>query len=201
MKFTKTLIVASLMLGTAGIAHAQYGSGTAAKDAVVEKGTEMAKDKAMEMAKDAMGDVATEDKMEMAKKMVIEGKSAEDAAMEMAKEKVMAKGDAMMEKATGSGTTYGSGTDAKDTMMEKADTMMEKADTMMKKETGSATSYGSGATTTTTTTTHGSSSTATTTTHGSATTSTAAPAIACPSGTTAQPDGTCMITGNYVPRG
>lgn len=194
MKFTKTLIVASLMLGTAGIAHAQYGSGTAAKDAVVEKGTEMAKDKAMEMAKDAMGDVATEDKMEMAKKMVIEGKSAEDAAMEMAKEKVMAKGDAMMEKATGSGTTYGSGTDAKDTMM-------EKADTMMKKETGSATSYGSGATTTTTTTTHGSGSTATTTTHGSATTSTAAPAIACPSGTTAQPDGTCMITGNYIPRG
>jgi hypothetical protein len=89
-----------------------------------------------------------------------------------AKDAMMKEGDAMMKDKAKS---YGSGAKAQDVMMKEGDAMMK--DKMMHQGTikTSAPSYGSG-------------------------TTAAVPAIRCPSGTTPQANGTCMITGNYVPR-
>ena len=105
------------------------------------------------------------------------GTKAKDAAVDKAKDVMMEKAeDAMMEKGDAmmkEKTSYGSGTKTEDAMMKKGDAMMKEGTIK-----SSAPSYGSGTTTAAPT----------------------AQAINCPFGTTAQPNGTCMITGNYVPR-
>ncbi len=180
MKLLKTTLVASaFVLGTASMSIAQdksYGSGTKAKDVAVDT------------AKDAMmkeGDAMMKDKA----KSYGSGTKAKDAMMKegdammkdkaksygsgtKAKDAMMKEGDAMMKDKAKS---YGSGAKAQDVMMKEGDAMMK--DKMMHQGTikTSAPSYGSG-------------------------TTAAVPAIRCPSGTTPQANGTCMITGNYVPR-
>lgn len=202
MKLLKSTFMASaLILGTASFAVAQssYGSGTKAKEVAVDKATDMAKDKAKDMVGDKAG--AMVDPAMKAGEHMMKGDSAKDAMMKAGQSEV---------KSYGSGAVTGEAAksmDAKDAMTagkvmmnggskEEAamavakdnakDAMMDKADSMMKKEMmqggtiKSAPSYGSG---------------------------TAAPAPApaipvlnCPAGTTAQANGTCMVTGNYVPR-
>jgi len=112
---------------------------------------------------------------------------AKDVMMEKAEDAMMKEGDAMMKDKAKS---YGSGAKAEDAMMKdkaksygsgaKAEDAMMK-EKMMKEDTikTSAPTYGSGT---------------------PATTQAPAININCPAGTTAQANGTCMITGNYVPR-
>jgi len=209
MKLLKSTLVASaLVLGTASMSFAQdksYGSGTKAKEVAVDKATDMAKDKAKDMVGEEAGKMV--DPAMKAGKHMMKGDSAKDAMMKageseaksMMKDKaksygsgtkaedaMMKKGDAMMKDEAKS---YGSGTKAKDAMMKEGDSMMKekatdvmmkKGDAMMKEGTikTSAPSYGSG----------------------TAAPAPAVPVLNCPAGTTAQPNGTCMITGNYVPR-
>lgn len=179
MKLLKSTLVASaLILGTASVSFAQdksYGSGTKVKDAAVDKATDMAKDKADAMMKDKMmkdGEVMMKDKA----KSYGSGAKVEDAMMKegdaMMKDKMMKDGEVMMKDKA---TSYGSGTKVEGAMMEKGDVMMK--DKMMKEGT-----IKTGAS------------------YGSATPAAAVPTINCPAGTTAQANGTCMITGNYLPR-
>lgn len=185
MKLLKSTLVASaLILGTASISFAQssYGSGTKVKDAAVDKATDMAKDKAKDMVGEKAG--AMVDPAMKAGEHMMKGDSVKDAAMKageseaksMMKDKAESYGsgtkDAMKDKAKDA--SYGSGAKAEDVMMKEKSSSYGSGGTVK-----SAPNYGSGTTTATTT---------------------AAPAINCPFGTTAQPDGTCMITGNYVPR-
>ena len=202
MKLLKsTLMASAIILGTASMSIAQdksYGSGTKAKDVAVDKATDMAKDKAKEMAGDKAGMV---DPAMKAGEHMMKGDSVKDAAMKAGKSEMkkkaksygsgtktedamMKKGDAMMKDKAKS---YGSGAKAEDAMMKKGDSMMKKEDAMMKDKMmhegtikTSAPSYGSGTP--------------------AAAPAPAAPVINCPTGTTAQANGTCMITGNYVPR-
>lgn len=207
MKLLKTTLIASaLILGTGSMALAQtsYGSGTKAKDAVVDKATDIAKDKAKDVVGDKAG--AFVDPAVKAGENMIKGDSVKDAVI---------KAGTSEAKSYGSGGVAGEAAkslDAKDTVTagkvlikggskEEAalavakdnakDAMMDKADGLLKDK---AESYGSG------TGTIKSSAPA----YGSGTTAPAsAPAattINCPSGTTAQADGTCMVTGNYQPR-
>ena len=222
MKLLKTTLIASaLILGTGSMALAQtsYGSGTKAKDAVVDKATDIAKDKAKDVVgdkagafvdpavkagenmikgdsvKDAVikagtseaksygsGGVAGEAAKSMdakdtvtAGKVLIKGGSKEEAALAVAKDNAK---DAMMDKADGllkdKATSYGSGT--KDAMKDKAEPYGSGTGTIK----SSAPAYGSGTT--------------------APASAPAATTINCPSGTTAQADGTCMVTGNYQPR-
>ena len=209
MKLLKTTLIASaLILGTGSMALAQtsYGSGTKAKDAVVDKATDIAKDKAKDVVGDKAGAIV--DPAVKAGENMIKGDSVKDAVI---------KAGTSEAKSYGSGGVAGEAAksmDAKDTVTagkvlikggskEEAalavakdnakDAMMDKADGLLKDK---ATSYGSGSGTGTIK----SSAPA----YGSGTTAPAsAPAattINCPSGTTAQADGTCMVTGNYQPR-
>lgn len=222
MKLLKSTLVASaLILGTASISFAQssYGSGTKVKDAAVDKATDMAKDKAKDMVGEKAG--AMVDPAMKAGEHMMKGDSVKDAAMKagqseaksygsgavtgeaaksmdakdaMTAGKVMMKGGSKEEAAMAVAKD-----NAKDAMMDKADSMMKekassygsgaKAEDVMMKEKNS--SYGSGGTVKSAPS-HGSGTTTTTTT--------AAPSVNCPFGTTAQANGTCMITGNYVPR-
>ena len=197
MKLVKPLIIAGLMLGTASMAHAQDIVGTA-KDVVTDKATDVVKDKGADLAKSAVGTLSTEDKVDIGKKVLLEGKSTEEATIEVVTDKAKDRvngiaGDAIGDKVGAPGTSFGSST--KEFMQKKDDTIV---DTAVDKAKGSATDYSSGTKDTTTTTgsstSYGSSGTTTSTT-----TTTAAPAVSCPAGTTAQADGTCMITGSYNP--
>ena len=102
------------------------------------------------------------------------GSGTKDAMKDKAKDASYGSGtkDAMKDKAKDA--SYGSGAKAEDVMMKEKNSSYGSGGTVK-----SAPNYGSGTTTATTT---------------------AAPAINCPFGTTAQANGTCMITGNYVPR-
>jgi len=192
MKLVKTLIIAGLTLGTAGTVFAQDVVG-AAKDVITDKATDVVKDKGADLAKGAVGTLSTEDKVDIGKKVLLEGKSTEEATIEVVTDKAKDRvngiaGDAIGDKVGAPGTSFGSST--KEFMQKKDDTIV---DTAVDKAKGSATDYSSGTKDTTTTT--GSS-----TSYGSSgTTTTAAPAVSCPAGTTAQADGTCMITGNFNP--
>ena len=197
MKLVKTLIIAGLTLGTAGTVFAQDVVG-AAKDVVTDKATDVVKDKGADLVKGAVGTLSTEDKVDIGKKVLLEGKSTEEATIEVVTDKAKDRvngiaGDAIGDKVGAPGTSFGSST--KEFMQKKDDTIV---DTVVDKAKGSATDYSSGTKDTTTTTgsstSYGSSGTTTSTT-----TTTAAPAVSCPAGTTAQADGTCMITGNFNP--
>lgn len=207
MKLLKSTLVASaLILGTASVSFAQDSMTDKAKDMAVDKATDMAKDKAKDMAGEKAGKMV--DPAMNAGKHMMKGDSAKDAAMKAGESEMKKKA-----KSYGSGAVAGEAAksmDAKDAMTagkvmmkggskedaamavakDKAkDAMMDKAEGMMKKEMmdkgtikTSAPSYGSG-------------------------TPAAAPApaapvvtINCPAGTTAQANGTCMITGDYQPR-
>ena len=199
MKILKsTLMASALILGTASMSFAQdksYGSGTKAKEVATDKATDMAKDKAKDMVGDKAG--AMVDPAMKAGKHMMKGDSAKDAMMKAGESEAKSM---MKDKAK----SYGSGTKAEDAMMKKEEKSYgsgSKGDAMMKDK---AKSYGSGSksdammkdkmmdkgTIKTSTPSYGSGAPA------------AAPAatLNCPAGTTAQANGTCMITGNYQPR-
>ena len=200
MKLLKSTFMASaLILGTASMAIAQdtsYGSGTQAKDMAVDKAKEMATDKAKDMAGDKAGMV---DPAMKAGEHMMNGDSAKDAAMKAGSSELKSYGSGTNGKdamTAGKVMIQGGSTqdaamavakdNAKDAMMGKAEGMVK--DQMMHQGTikTSAPSYGSG-------------TPAPTQSYGSGT---VAPAttINCPYGTTAQANGTCMITGDYKPR-
>lgn len=199
MKLLKTTLIASaLILGTGSMALAQtsYGSGTKAKDAVVDKATDIAKDKAKDVVGDKAGAIV--DPAVKAGENMIKGDSVKDAVI---------KAGTSEAKSYGSGGVAGEAAksmDAKDTVtaskvLIKGGSKEEAALAVAKDNAkdamkDKAESYGSG------TGTIKSSAPA----YGSGTTAPAsAPAattINCPSGTTAQANGTCMVTGNYQPR-
>jgi len=211
MKLLKTTLIASaLILGTGSMALAQtsYGSGTKAKDAVVDKATDIAKDKAKDVVGDKAGAIV--DPAVKAGENMIKGDSVKDAVIkagtseaksygsggvagEAAKSmdakdtvtagKVLIKGGSKEEAALAvakdnllkdKATSYGSGT--KDAMKDKAESYGSGTGTIK----SSAPAYGSGTT--------------------APASAPAATTINCPSGTTAQANGTCMVTGNYQPR-
>lgn len=204
-----TLMASAFILGTASMAAAQDSMKDKATDMAVDKATDMAKDKVTDMAGDKAGQMV--DPAAKVGKNMMKGDSLKDASMKAAQSegKSMVKGTA---KSYGSGAVAGEAAksmDAKDAMTagkvmmkggskedaamavakDKAkDAMMDKADGMMKKEmmqsgtVKSAPTYGSG--------------TAAPAATAPATTVT----VNCPSGTTAQPNGTCMVTGDYQPK-
>jgi len=195
MKLLKsTLMASALILGTASVSFAQDAMVDKAKDMAVDKATDMAKDKAKDMAGETTGKMV--DPAMKAGKHMMEGDSMKDAAMKAGKSEV---------KSYGSGAVAGEAAksmDAKDAMTagkvmmnggskedaamavakDKAkDAMMDKADSVMKEKMmdggtikTSAPSYGSGTP--------------------AAAPAPAVPTINCPSGTTAHPNGTCMVT-------
>jgi len=201
---TTAFLASTLALGTAGIASAQLGN-------LKDLATDAAKDAAMDKAKDqagsalggsalggltggsalggltggsalggvagsAAGSLSTQEQITGAK-VLLNGGSKTDAAIAIGKDRAeglvkdqMSKGQThtIIQKGT---AAYGSGTKAKESY-------------------GSGTpapaqSYGSGTPAPAESYGSGTSAPATTTT------------LNCPSGTKAQPDGTCMITGNW----
>ena len=205
---TTAFLASTLALGTAGIASAQLGNlkdlaTDAAKDAAMDKAKDLAADQAGSalggsalggltggsalggltggsalggVAGSAAGSLSTQEQITGAK-VLLNGGSKTDAAIAIAKDRAeglvkdqMSKGQThtIIQKGT---AAYGSGTKAKESY-------------------GSGTpapaqSYGSGTAAPAESYGSGTSAPATTTT------------LNCPSGTKAQPDGTCMITGNW----
>jgi len=190
---TSTFMASALILGAASMATAQDSMKEKATDIAVDKATDMAKDKATDIAGEKAGQMV-EPAAKVGKHMM-KGDSAKDAAMKvgksevksMAKEQVLEDGVSMDgQDAMTAGKVMMEGGSKEDAMMavtkdKTKDVVMDKADKMMKKEmmqsgtVKSAPSYGSGS---------------------------AAPAasINCPSGTKAQANGTCMVTGDYQPK-
>ena len=201
---TTAFLASTLALGTAGIASAQLGN-------LKDLATDAAKDAAMDKAKDqagsalggsalggltggsalggltggsalggvagrAAGSLSTQEQITGAK-VLLNGGSKTDAAIAIAKDRAeglvkdqMSKGQThtIIQKGT---AAYGSGTKAKE-------------------------SYGSG--TAAPAQSYGSGTAAPAESYGSGTSAPATtPTVNCPSGTKAQPDGTCMITGNW----
>jgi len=205
---TSTFMASALILGAASMATAQDSMKEKATDMAVDKATDMAKDKAKDKATDMAGEKAGQMVEPAAKvgKHMMKGDSAKDAAMKvgksevksMAKEKVMKDGVSMdSQDSITAGKVMMEGGSKEDAMMAVAkdktkDVVMDKADSMMKKEmmqSGTVKSapamqksYGSGTPAATTTA------------------PVSAGSINCPSGTTAQANGTCMVTGDYQPR-
>lgn len=205
---TTAFLASTLALGTAGIASAQLGNlkdlaTDAAKDAAMDKAKDLAADQAGSalggsalggltggsalggltggsalggVVGSAAGSLSTQEQITGAK-VLLNGGSKTDAAIAIGKDRAeglvkdqMSKGQThtIIQKGT---AAYGSGTKAKESY-------------------GSGTpapaqSYGSGTPAPAESYGSGTSAPATTTT------------LNCPSGTKAQPDGTCMITGNW----
>ncbi|WP_026942526.1 hypothetical protein [Hellea balneolensis] len=195
-----TLMASALILGTASVSFAQDAMTDKAKSMATDKAKDMATDMAKDKAKEMAGDKANMvDPAMKAGEHMMDGHSAKDAVMkagqseaksmmkgkvmgdEMLTEKGKMDGDDMMT----AGKVMMEGGSAEDAAMAVAkenakDAMMEKADGMMKDKMMSQGTIKTSAPTMT------------------------APAtvnIACPAGTTAQANGTCMITGDYQPRG
>ena len=219
-RFKTTCIAAALMVSASVLpatAFAQDGMKDKAKDMAVD----MAKDKAKDEAKDMMGDkmgatghMATDKAIDMGADMA-KGKSMKDAAtgavMGGAKSeaKSMMQGDTMLTekgKMDGddmmtAGKVMMKGGTAEDAAMAVAkenakDAMTHNAKKMMKKGMGQhegtvksapmmdGKEGGNGMTMS----------------EPMAAPAPSLPPINCPAGTTAQPNGTCMITGDYQPR-
>lgn len=187
-----TLVTTALVLGSATTVFAQDAMMDKAKDMAVDKGVDMAKEKAMGV----VGDDKTQyvDPAAKVGKDMLKGSSAKDA---------------VMGAATSGGTSAAQGVSlggVTDTSL-NADEAVTASKVIMKggskedaamaiakergknklKDFGSSTVYGATETTAPTTTAP----------EMSAPAAPAAMAINCPSGTTAQADGTCMITGDY----
>jgi len=196
MTFLKsTLMASALILGTATATLAQESMADKAKDMAVDKATDMAKDKAKDMAGETAGKMV--DPAMKAGKHMMKGDSAKDAVMKagqsemksMAKDTVMGEGASMDGKdAMTAGKVMMQGGSKEDAAMAVAkdkakDAVMGKAEGMMKdKMMHSGTIKSAPAVTAPTTMTA------------------PVPTINCPAGTTAQANGTCMITGDYQPR-
>ena len=205
---TTAFLASTLALGTAGIASAQLGNlkdlaTDAAKDAAMDKAKDLAADQAGSalggsalggltggsalggltggsalggVVGSAAGSLSTQEQITGAK-VLLNGGSKTDAAIAIGKDRAeglakdqMSKGQShtIIQKGTGA---YGSGTKAKESYGSGT--------------AAPAQSYGSGTPAPAESYGSGTSAPATTTT------------LNCPSGTKAQPDGTCMITGNW----
>ena len=205
---TTAFLASTLALGTAGIASAQLGNlkdlaTDAAKDAAMDKAKDLAADQAGSalggsalggltggsalggltggsalggVAGSAAGSLSTQEQITGAK-VLLNGGSKTDAAIAIGKDRAeglvkdqMSKGQThtIIQKGT---AAYGSGTKAKESYGSGTPAPAE--------------SYGSGTPAPAESYGSGTSAPATTTT------------LNCPSGTKAQPDGTCMITGNW----
>ncbi len=187
-----TLLASALILGTASASFAQDAMTDKAKSMATEKAKDMATDKAKEMAGDKANMV---DPAMKAGEQMMKGDSLKDAAMKAGQSEVKTMmtgkvtGDTIMtekgkmdgEDMMTAGKVMIKGGSAEDAAMAVAkdnakDVMMDKAEGMMK---GKMMHQG--------------------------TVKSVAPAAAvtinCPAGTTAQANGTCMITGDYQPRG
>ena len=198
MTFMKTGLMAAAMIALPCMAVAQVST-----DAVTDK----VKDKAV----DAVMDNMTTDDAMTAGKTLLKGGSKEDAAMAVVKGRV----DDKIESVTGSDVSMkdlskdGMVDAAKDMAMDKAkDAAGTKAGTMIDKAEGysSATKYGDKIKDVVPSAAgshviHKSGTSTPTMTAPSVTTPSvstpAVPAISCPVGTTAQSNGTCMVTGNW----
>lgn len=207
LPFTKLMLAgAAFSLIAASPATAQMKDmKDEARDMAVDEGKAMAKDKAADELSGMSGtaaDKAIDVGADMAK-----GKSMKDSAMKAATKsgkshmkKEMSDGEMDLGGGAGSITDTNMSTDemmtagkvmSKGGSMEDAamevgkDRMETKAKSMMKDEASKMMHQG----------TIKSAPAATTTMPASTTI-----AVNCPSGTTAQPDGTCMITGDYQPR-
>lgn len=216
---TTAFLASTLALGTAGIASAQLGNlkdlaTDAAKDAAMDKAKDLAADQAGSalggsalggltggsalggltggsalggVAGSAAGSLSTQEQITGAK-VLLNGGSKTDAAIAIGKDRVeglvkdqMSKGQThtIIQKGT---AAYGSGTKAKESY---GSGTPAPAQSYGSGTPAPAQSYGSGTPAPAESYGSGTSAPATTTT------------LNCPSGTKAQPDGTCMITGNW----
>ena len=220
MTLLKTTFIAAALLVTPA-AFAQDAMTDKAKDMAVD----VAKDKAKDMAADQMGDtgsMAADKAIDVGADMM-KGESMKDAAMgaaaDMGKDK--AKSHMMSDGTMMDGAKMGTKMDGHDAMtagkvmakggsMQDAgaavakdkmkDHMMDKAKHMMKSSEGKTAQEG------VTYQQEGTSHQGTIKTPPPVMNTMPVPAqstmaINCPYGTTAQPNGTCMITGDYKPRG
>ena len=179
-----TFVTTALIFGSTTTVFAQDAMVDKAKDMAVDKGVDVAKDKAKGMVGDDKAQYV-DPAAKVGKKMLM-GDSAKDAVIGAATSdgKALAKGAVMgssmtdnslsAEEAVTAGKVMMKGGSKEDAAMAVAkdrakDKMMEKAGAMMSGDTAPM----------------------------------AAPATApqavinCPAGTTAQPNGTCMVTGDY----
>jgi len=199
IKSTLILSVAALCL-SATPSFAQYGSGSS-------YGNQTPRTSAPSNVRKAKQTISKAEKRRMEAQKHKEAMEAKLAQQEQnaqsygsgtkPAEKSYGSGTKASSPSYGSGTKDASGTKSRDVVMEKGDAMMEKGDTMMKEEVmmekgdtmmkDKASSYGSG-------------SEAPAYGSGTATPATALP-INCPTGTTAQPNGTCLITSGSFPIG
>ena len=216
---TTAFLASTLALGTAGIASAQLGNlkdlaTDAAKDAAMDKAKDLAADQAGSalggsalggltggsalggltggsalggVAGSAAGSLSTQEQITGAK-VLLNGGSKTDAAIAIGKDRAeglvkdqMSKGQThtIIQKGT---AAYGSGTKAKESY---GSGTPAPAQSYGSGTPAPAESYGSGTPAPAESYGSGTSAPATTTT------------LNCPSGTKAQPDGTCMITGNW----
>lgn len=217
-----TMMSAAFVLGSASVSNAQDAMADKAKTMAVDTATDMAKDK----AKDAMGDKASgivDPAAKMGKDMM-KGDSAKDAAMKMGTSEVKSMSKATIDGGTGvdgmSNTTLsgdeamtagkvimggGSTEDAAKAVAKKRakDQMMDKAEGMITQTVGGGTVVAGDtvidSSTVVATDPDGVIPPVKATVTTTMTPAASAPAMAvnCPYGTTAQPDGTCMITGDY----
>lgn len=190
---TSTLMASALIFGTATVSFAQDAMTDKAKDMAVDKAKDMAKDE----AKKHMG--TTGEHAVDAGAHMMKGDSAKDAAMKvgkseaknMAKDKLMGEGASMATKSMDSddmmtaGKVMMKGGSKEDAAMAVAkdkakDAVMGKAEGMVKDKMMHQGTIKTSAPTVT---------------------APAAVTVNCPAGTTAQANGTCMITGDYQPRG
>jgi len=206
MKLLKSTLVASaLILGTASMSYAQDAMVDKAKDVAVDKATDMAKDKAKDMAGDKAG-AMVDPAMKAGEHMMMKGDSAKDAVMKAGQSEVKSYGSGAVAGEAAKSMDANDAVTAGKVMMQggsKEDAAMAVAKDKAKDAmTDKAKSYGSGmkdkmmqgGTIKTAPSSYGSGTPA-------AAPAPAAPAVTinCPAGTTAQANGTCMITGNYQP--
>ena len=193
--FTTALLSAGLMLGTASLAQAQLGD---LKDAATKAATDAVKDKMLgetaapqpkgistplgDVSTDALGDTGlgsitstdlSTDETITAGKVLLGGGSTTDVAKKIGTDRAKARGEELLnEQVNSAAQSFGSGKS-----YEAAPAETHGSGTSY--ETAPVQSQGSG------------------TSYQSAPVQAPAAAINCPSGTKAQADGTCMVTGNW----
>ena len=190
-----TLLASALILGTVSASFAQ--------DAMSDKAKTMATDTAKEMATDqvkAMGDTIMTEKgkmdgadMKTAGKVMMQGGSVEDAAMAVAKDNAEGMvtdkaSDIMTDNVVGDKMLTEKGKMDGEDMVTAGKVMMSggsaaEAAKAVAKDNAKNLMMNQG------------------TVKSVAPMTPVAPSINCPYGTTAQANGTCMITGDYQPRG
>lgn len=210
-----TLMTTALILGTASASFAQDAMMDKAKDMAVDKAVDTAKDAATDTAVDVVGEdkaMMVEPAMDAVENM-IKGDSASEAVMKVgkaeAKDAVMSDVDVSMdtEDAMTASKVIMKGGSAEDAAMAVAkdrakDQLMEKAENIIMEEVGSSTVVMDEAVVETSTVVATDPTGAVLPVEATVTTTTTPAAaqtvvVNCPAGTTGQPDGSCMITGDY----